>query len=546
MKRLVALSLVLLLSIESFAAVVSDNDGSAFITKAEFDSLKNDFQNQIDQYNTSIDSKIDGAISSYLAGLNLAKETNYNVEFKGWEKVLAVNYVLPETWRIPDMNLTFNYEYSSVNNMGNWWEIWWGTAAILYTRPKTTAPQVRNMIIAGVEPSNYTLPNKVVWLGQSCDYIDKITAVKAGVCKSIWGRTESKEAYEYSYLYAATNGSSSMSVIYPLQFAKGNIDSDTVENKWASMLWWQCWNSERCYALKPTEESGWLNRNLSTSISLGYVDGKQYQNEHIINWNNLSYSNLSDPTWTNSLGPNPDWTEQTVLNTTQVTKKGKWGVLELNDQVRNGQNEDTWKAAVKQYVAGSTVPQNLQYQPNSSDFAAFYSGGYGGTRTNNMMSVGVLDKTYTSADIYQWKDQHALIRDEKKNIENINLYNGLLIGYAKTDEEFKWEPKITGTYRNGSSDVTVPKWRVKLSKTPFGINDSVTAPTDVLKNKNQTEDYLVTNETTGTCKFDVEIGEDTTIYCKWWPDDTNICNNYNWSGTLDLTACGTYTIRESS
>ena len=75
MKRMVVLSLVLLLSIESFAAVVSDNDGSAFITKAEFDSLKNNFQSQIDQYNTSIDSKIDGAISSYLAGIKLDKET---------------------------------------------------------------------------------------------------------------------------------------------------------------------------------------------------------------------------------------------------------------------------------------------------------------------------------------------------------------------------------------------------------------------------------------------------------------------------------------
>ena len=79
MKRLVALSLVLLLSIESFGAVVSDNDGSAFITKAEFDSLKNNFQSQIDQYNTSIDSKIDGAIASYLAGIQVAKTTNKQV-----------------------------------------------------------------------------------------------------------------------------------------------------------------------------------------------------------------------------------------------------------------------------------------------------------------------------------------------------------------------------------------------------------------------------------------------------------------------------------
>ena len=71
-RRIAALFLVLLFSIESFGAIVSDNDGSAFITKAEFDSLKNDFQSQIDQYNTSIDQKIDGAIAAYLAGIRVS------------------------------------------------------------------------------------------------------------------------------------------------------------------------------------------------------------------------------------------------------------------------------------------------------------------------------------------------------------------------------------------------------------------------------------------------------------------------------------------
>ena len=73
-KRIFALLLVVLMSINTLGAVVSDNDGSAFITKAEFDSLKNNFQSQIDQYNTSIDSKIDGAIASYLAGIRLSKK----------------------------------------------------------------------------------------------------------------------------------------------------------------------------------------------------------------------------------------------------------------------------------------------------------------------------------------------------------------------------------------------------------------------------------------------------------------------------------------
>ena len=70
-KKALCLIFAFLLCIESFAVAVSDNDGSAFITKAEFDSLKNNFQSQIDQYNTSIDSKLDASIASYLSGVTI-------------------------------------------------------------------------------------------------------------------------------------------------------------------------------------------------------------------------------------------------------------------------------------------------------------------------------------------------------------------------------------------------------------------------------------------------------------------------------------------
>lgn len=73
-KRIFSLLLVALISIDTCAAVVSDNDGSAFITKAEFDSLKNSFQSQLDSYNTSIDAKIDSAIASYLQGIKVSKK----------------------------------------------------------------------------------------------------------------------------------------------------------------------------------------------------------------------------------------------------------------------------------------------------------------------------------------------------------------------------------------------------------------------------------------------------------------------------------------
>ena len=93
-KRTLALFLVVLMSINTLGALVSDNDGSAFITKAEFDSLKSDFQNQIDQYNTSIDSKIDGAIASYLSGITVAKETVLNPQVSNYDEMWWIQQFL--------------------------------------------------------------------------------------------------------------------------------------------------------------------------------------------------------------------------------------------------------------------------------------------------------------------------------------------------------------------------------------------------------------------------------------------------------------------
>ena len=58
-----------------YAAIVSDNDGTAFVTKSEFDALKKNFNEQITIYENSIDGKIDGAIAAYLAGM----KTGHNI-----------------------------------------------------------------------------------------------------------------------------------------------------------------------------------------------------------------------------------------------------------------------------------------------------------------------------------------------------------------------------------------------------------------------------------------------------------------------------------
>ena len=128
-KRSLALFLVVLISIESFGTLVSDNDGLVFITKEEFDSLKNNFQSQIDQYNTSIDSKIDGTIAAYLAGVNASKKsklTNLMTTFVAVDK-----YSIYFVGKATAFNNTDNNNFTK----GGWWLFWvygWNVVASSY------------------------------------------------------------------------------------------------------------------------------------------------------------------------------------------------------------------------------------------------------------------------------------------------------------------------------------------------------------------------------------------------------------------------------
>ena len=67
----VIIFMIIILCTNVFSSVVSDNDGSAFITKAEFDSLKNNFTSELNSYNSNIDNTIDNAIASYLSGVKV-------------------------------------------------------------------------------------------------------------------------------------------------------------------------------------------------------------------------------------------------------------------------------------------------------------------------------------------------------------------------------------------------------------------------------------------------------------------------------------------
>lgn len=101
----------ILMCITNFAAVVSDNDGSAFITKAEFDSLKNEFQSQLNQYNSNIDGKIEGAIAGYLSGAKEDKE----------ETMLSPKSLLTYPLKFQMKNKLFDWGQWTVNGATPYW-----------------------------------------------------------------------------------------------------------------------------------------------------------------------------------------------------------------------------------------------------------------------------------------------------------------------------------------------------------------------------------------------------------------------------------------
>ena len=75
MKRIIALLVIVVLNIHTFATS-SSNDGSQFVTKADFDSLVTDFNKKMNEYQSGLNAKIDNAVANYIAGMSAISTQN--------------------------------------------------------------------------------------------------------------------------------------------------------------------------------------------------------------------------------------------------------------------------------------------------------------------------------------------------------------------------------------------------------------------------------------------------------------------------------------
>lgn len=123
-KRIILCStFIVIVSYRILASVVSDSDGSAFVTKAEFETLKNDFDEQINKYNASIDNKIDGAIASYLDGIDINNkyklENKYKLINPTWMKNKRFNKSKKGNKYVKYMSITFATMNKTNGNLVN-------------------------------------------------------------------------------------------------------------------------------------------------------------------------------------------------------------------------------------------------------------------------------------------------------------------------------------------------------------------------------------------------------------------------------------------
>ena len=576
------------------AAVMSDNDGAAFITKAEFDSLKNVFQNQINQYNANVDNKIDGAISSYLSGAKISKKSTCYTEHQTggdkWNYVKMMNFTPVEIQQVPNLNLNFGVYGTNLYYTGLYRMAYYTNADLTYAAAHNSVAtrNRKNCVDLGTEPgSTGTVPDICGWRGRCYDLEDSIIAYKQCVTPKIW-RTEATIEDTAARGYLRTPNVSRMDVVRALQINSGYFNKNNIYQNWKATVYYKAGDSDGRGSFYANGESwtDYVKAAFNSAIKLNKVNGEEYFDKHILNWKSINFQRPTEPTWSSWFGGLTSLSQDDVLKN-KTTKVGIWGVHETGPYSSTAINQ--------QYTIAGINSDNRTYSHQA--FGNWYSGEDEGTTTADMKGVGVVEKTFASSAILQWfkegtDNKYELNRDGTIKVDAMDLLNGYLVGSVKKDEIFEWEPTISGFYfpytksthyhsytkrgttyyqygdycldgncTNTAHHVTaVPKWRIVLATCYFGEGTNIWTNMTIdgrnngkiIKEEGQTTDYKELDNGSKV-KFKFKASDNCIVVAKWFPagmkqyGTETVLNpdDCYWYGSLDLTQCGTYYVTSS-
>ena len=493
-RKALNLIFVLLLSINSFAAAVSDNDGSAFITKAEFDSLKNNFQTQINLYNTSIDAKIDDAIASYLAGVTVGAESNKEFQYKSWKQVTQMNYKPTVTWRVPSLDLSMAMN-ENLGNTAGWSETCYSSATVVYDRPEANKQKIL-VCDAGTELtlSSGNGPEYITWVGRSINYKDKIYVNLSGTNTS-------------GYYQGVANGA--VRVYYWARFNPGyysnmNTSANTIWNP--NFYYWHTSNS----SYRKTMSTNWTSKVANASVELeSNSDGDQYDYPHIITWGTFTNWRFCDKTWTKHLCKNPEG--KTTDDYGSSTRNGNYAIMEAGT---------AWEGSTGR-VTGTP---------------AFYKGEGTNSYSVNTPTVGLLNNEYNVKNVYQINEKFKERVDgsEIESSEKPILPDGFPMFAAKKGDKITWTPSFIKSTKGSATDLK-DKIALYLSVGPMGDTyDLKNSSSKRIKDKDNNEYFVIKDNSE---KITFEMPADGIVYAKWCHEPIY---SGNWEITLDLETCGVY------
>ena len=508
-KKALVLFFAFLLSINSFAAVVADNDGSAFITKAEFDSLKNNFQSQLDQYNTQIDNKIDNAIASYLAGIKAGKTEVKRLCFADWGQVTMLNAALENQWAPPNINLSLGV--GSYLTSG-WVTLWWCLAKLSYERSSSLKCK-RLLVDAGLENN---ANEYATWIGRSINFVDSIKLSRMGY----YNMDLNHICWKGSYGTTATN---KFYFVNTTQLQEGYFSdlSSATTTLWTPHFYWDADYDNVKYAVGNSTIISTAN---AFSIDLLSENNETTDYKHILNWDNYTWPQLTDTSWTRSLRKMSGSTYTCQWMLSNATKDGKWS------------GGTTSKRSENKRTTATVVYGDMGYL----NVSGYSSGDQGVSDTNPFVGVGLVNKTYDSAHIRQSDKIFSENVDNKEVVgEYLNLCNGLPLLAASKDQKVTIELEFDNGYRDGVAEPNM-EVDVFLALEYFGTQGYVSDETKRIHCEGEPADWDYRTTVNRKLKLKWTMPADGIVYLKYKPNDTS----GNWQVDYNLSKNPTYTIEK--
>lgn len=512
----ICLLLVLIISVDSFAAVVSDNDGSAFITKSEFDSLKSNFQSQIDNYNTSIDNKIDTAIASYLAGITVkltstvALISQIDVEKNKGYRAYNESYL---SERVDNIANWFFGDIVATCGSGNWQDRSTGKVSI----QRSTSGGSTNLVgyIKKNGSSSYNT--------QSTQLIHPTVSVQCA------GKYASPYNENYPLIFTnkagvITNYCNKRILMVDTRYFRGT-DSASGENRqiFAANVNAGAKPSYTLMTLNETKElsgQGGANWNYASSGGGNVFPALIAEKKEYTFNNNLFCWNLSDTTLCNAF---LDEVKEAYINSYKAcTSLTNQSTMQLTAVVK----AETWSGTAT--GSFSAVVPEIRFAPLAK------------STTLPSSAFETLPTGDARNDYYKRVYLKELSTQIQAGNKNVKVYEGVPL--YTTSKEGKLAFYIKASTGSGV------KWNdpnanicLRIKDSPFTINDdyskclSVKVENPTTKIVTTTKEPVISANISDKTRLVVDMEKDKTLYMRWY------CQGYNYGGEINFLGDAEFT-----